>query len=125
MRLSNRTDAGRRLALRLRKHAGMEDLVVLGLPRGGVPVASAVAEQLGASLDTFVVRKVGVPGHEELAMGAVASGDVTVRNKGVLQGLGLPFGVFEACAEEELREVERRERLYRGRRPAPKLHVGT
>jgi len=121
MRLSHRTDAGRRLASRLTEYAGMKDLVVLGLPRGGVPVASAIAEQLDARLDTFVVRKVGVPGHEELAMGAVASGGVTVRNEGVLDGLGVPSDVFEACAEKQRREVERREALYRDGRSPPEL----
>jgi len=121
MRLRNRTDAGHRLASRLEQYERLEDLVVLGLPRGGVPIAFAVAERLGASVDTFVVRKVGVPGHEELAMGAVASGGVTVRNEGVLEGLGVPSDVFEACAKEQRREVERREGLYRDRRPAPEL----
>lgn len=121
MRFSNRTEAGRRLASRLREYAGAEDLVVLGLPRGGLPVASAVAEQLDAPLDTFVVRKVGVPGHEELAMGAVASGGVTVRNEEVVGRLGVPPEVFEHSAEAQRREVERREGLYREGQPAHEL----
>jgi len=121
MRLSNRTDAGHRLASRLKQYEELEDLVVLGLPRGGVRVAFAVAEQLGASADTFVAHKVGVPGHEELAMGAVASSGVTVRNEKVLEGLGVPSGVFEAGAQEQRREVERREGLYRNGRSPPKL----
>jgi len=121
MRLSDRTDAGRRLASRLEGYAGAEDLVVLGLPRGGVPVADAVAEQLGAPLDAFVVRKVGVPGHEELAMGAVASGGVTVRNEEVLDRLGLPDDVFEQSAEVQRREVKRREELYGQGQAVPEL----
>ncbi len=113
MRWSNRTEAGRKLGLQLSDYTGKERLVVLGLPRGGVPVAAAVAEQLGAPLDTFVVRKVGVPGHEELAMGAVAGGGVTVRNELVLERLGVPHDVFEVHAEREREEVQRREERYR------------
>ncbi len=121
MRLSDRTEAGRKLALRLSDYTGVEGLVVLGLPRGGVPVAAAVAEQLGAELDTFVVRKVGVPGHEELAMGAVAGGGVTVQNELVIERLGITPEIFEHCAEKQRREVERREKLYRRGLPACEL----
>ncbi len=116
MRYIDRHDAGRKLALRLSDYTGAEDLIVLGLPRGGVPVAAAVAEQLGGPLDTIVVRKVGVPGHEELAMGAVAGG-VTVRNDLVLERLHVPPGVFEIHAEAQRKEVQRREALYRGDQP--------
>jgi len=121
MRLNDRIDAGRRLASRLKQYAGLGDLVVLGLPRGGVPVAFAIAEQLGAGLDAFVVRKVGVPGHEELAMGAVASGGVTVRNETIIERLGVSPDVFEASAEAQRLEVDRREKRYRKGRPAWKV----
>ncbi len=125
MRYANRTEAGRKLALRLEEYTGAEGLIVLGLPRGGVPVAAAVAEQLGAPLDTYVVRKVGVPGHEELAMGAVAGEGVTVRNDLVLERLGLPPDVFEVHAEAQRREVRRREELYRRGLPSRELRDRT
>jgi len=91
--------------------------VVLGLPRGGVPVAYEVAVALRAPLDVFVVRKLGVPGHEELAMGAIASGGVRVVNRSVIEELGIPRSVFDAVAADEQQELERRERLYREQRP--------
>jgi len=125
MRLKNRTDAGRRLASRLENYGGAEDLAVLGLPRGGVPVASEIAGQLEAPLDAFVVRKVGVPGHEELAMGAVASGDVTIRNEGVLERLDMSESVFQEVAEAQREEVRRRERLYREKHPGLQLQGRT
>ncbi|MBV9328259.1 MAG: phosphoribosyltransferase [Chloroflexi bacterium] len=93
------------------------DTVVLGLPRGGVPVAYEVAVALRAPLDVFVVRKLGVPGHEELAMGAIASGGVRVVNRSVIEELGIPRSVFDAVAADEQQELERRERLYREQRP--------
>ncbi len=124
MRYANRTEAGRKLAVRLEEYTGAEDLIVLGLPRGGVPVAAAVAEQLGAPLDAYVVRKVGVPGHEELAMGAVADG-VTVSNELVLERLEVPPDVFEDHAEAQRKEVQRREALYRGDQPPPPLRDRT
>jgi predicted phosphoribosyltransferase len=111
--------AGRELAARLRGYAGRNDVVVLALPRGGVPVAFEVARELGAPLDVFLVRKLGVPGHPELAMGAIASGGVRVVNHDVVSALRIPDEVIEAVASRELAELARREQLYRGDRPAP------
>ena len=108
----DRFQAGRYLAGQLRRYAG-RDTVVLGLPRGGVPVAFEVARALGAPLDVFVVRKLGVPGHEELAMGAIASGGVRVLNEEVVRTLGLGKSEIEAATRREERELERRERQYR------------
>ena len=113
----DRTDAGRELATFLEKYAGRDDVVVLGLPRGGVPVAYEVASALRAPLDVFMVRKLGVPGHEELAMGAIGSGGVRVLNRQVLEQLGLGEEDVERVAQRERRELERRERAYRGGRP--------
>ena len=107
---TDRREAGRRLAARLQRLVGRPDLVVLGLPRGGVPVAYEVASALRSPLDVFVVRKLGVPGHEELAMGAVASGGVRVVNEDVVRHLGITRQVFDAITEEEAREVARRDR---------------
>src|ERR671918_1031634 len=95
-RFADRADAGRRLAERLQEYAGRDDALVLGLPRGGVPVAAEVARALGAPLDVFLVRKLGVPGHEELAFGAIASGNVRVLNEGIVRQLGIPDAVIEA-----------------------------
>lgn len=117
MRFANRLDAGRRLAAALAAYAGRRDVLVLGLPRGGVPVADEVARALGAPLDVFLVRKLGVPGHEELAMGAIASGGVRVLNEDVLDGLRIPPAVVEDVTDVEAAEMERRERTYRGGRP--------
>ena len=91
--------------------------IVLGLPRGGVPVAARVAEHLGLPLDVFTVRKLGLPGHSEYAMGAIGSGGVTVLNEDAVARFGIDQGTIDAVAERELRELERRERLYRGDRP--------
>jgi putative phosphoribosyl transferase len=121
MRFSDRREAGRLLAERLSRYAGRDDLVVLALPRGGVPVAFEVARALRAPLEAFVVRKLGVPGHAELALGAVASGGVRVLNEDVVAALGLDDQAVERIAERELAEVQRRERLYRSERPAPEL----
>jgi putative phosphoribosyl transferase len=116
----DRTEAGRVLAGRLTPYAHRRDTVVLGLPRGGVPVAHEVATRLGLPLDVFVVRKLGVPGHEELAMGAIASGGVLVVNEEVVEALGIPAAALESVAAEEERELARRERAYRdGRLPHP------
>ena len=120
-RFRDRAHAGQVLAAKLRHLAGRDDVVVLGLPRGGVPVAYEVARALAAPLDVFVVRKLGVPGHRELAMGAIASGGVRVVNDSVVRQLRIPQHVLDAAAEEELNELVRRERLYRGERPAPQL----
>jgi predicted phosphoribosyltransferase len=112
----DRADAGRQLATRLTPYAHRAGVVVLGLPRGGVPVAAEVADRLGAPLDVFVVRKLGVPGHEELAMGAIASGGARVLNDEIVARLGIPASVVEAVTRQEQGELERRERLYRGDR---------
>ena len=113
----DRKEAGRLLADRLKAYAGREDVLVLALPRGGVPVAFEVARELDAPLDVFLVRKLGVPGHEELAMGAIAGGGVRVLNEDVVHYLRIPGGVIEFVAEAEQRELRRREHLYRGDRP--------
>ena len=96
-------------------------MLVLGLPRGGIPVAYEVARGLGAPLDVFVVRKLGVPGHEELAMGAIATGGVRVVNRDVVDALHIPPDVLDRAAVEEARELERREQSYRGERPEPQV----
>jgi predicted phosphoribosyltransferase len=113
----DRRDAGRQLASRLGTYAGREDVAVLGLPRGGVPVAYEIATALGAPLDVFLVRKLGVPGHAELAMGAIASGGVRVLNDDVIRWYGLPESVIDRVAAEEQDELARREREYRRDRP--------
>ncbi|HEX2081400.1 MAG TPA: phosphoribosyltransferase family protein [Longimicrobium sp.] len=118
-RFRDRTHAGRVLAADLREYAGRGDVLVLGLPRGGVPVAFQVAQALDAPLDVFIVRKLGVPGHEELAMGAIATGGVRVLNDAVVQALRIPDRVIDAVAAREQQELERRERAYRDGRPAP------
>ena len=116
----DRHAAGRELAERLRKYSGRDDVLVLALPRGGVPVAYEVAEALGAPLDLFLVRKLGTPGHRELAMGAIASGGVRVLNEEVVRWYGITPRDIEFVAEEEQRELERREAAYReGRPPVP------
>src|SRR5688572_12174549 len=116
-RFANRQDAGRTLAADLQQYAGRDDVVVLALPRGGVPVAHEVAQALGAPLDVFVVRKLGVPGHEELAMGAIASGGVRVLNADLVEALGITPRAIERIAAAEQLELQRRERDYRGARP--------
>lgn len=115
----DRKAAGRALAARLRKYAGRPDVLVLALPRGGVPVAFEVAEALGAPLDLFLVRKLGTPGHRELAMGAIASGGVRVLNDEVVRWYGISSPLINAVAKAEQQELERREATYReGREPA-------
>ena len=121
MIFKDRTDAGRKLAARLKRYADRGDVLVLALPRGGVPVASEVAKELRAPLDIFLVRKLGVPGYEELAMGAIASGGVRVINKDVVRQLNIPAEVIDAVAVDEQRELERRERAYRDDRPQPNV----
>lgn len=119
-RFADRRAAGRELAARLRPYAGRPDVLVLGLPRGGVPVAYEVARALRAPLDVFVVRKLGVPGHGQLAMGAIASGGTMVLNEDVVGAVGVGEQEIEAVVREEGRELERRERLYRrDRGPLP------
>jgi predicted phosphoribosyltransferase len=121
VRFADRREAGRLLGQALAHLRGRPGLIVLGLPRGGVPVAAEVARTLGAALDVLVVRKLGVPGQEELAMGALAHGGVRVLNEEVVQSLGLGAADIDAAAAREGRELERRERLYRGARPPPAL----
>jgi putative phosphoribosyl transferase len=116
-RYQNRSEAGRLLATKLAAYADRPDTLVLALPRGGVPVGFEVAAALHAPLDVFLVRKLGVPGNEELAMGAIASGGVCVLNEGVVRTLNIPDKVIEAVARREQQELERRERLYRDNRP--------
>jgi putative phosphoribosyl transferase len=117
LQFRDRSEAGRILAGRLGTYAGRTDVIVLALPRGGVPVAFAVAQALHAPLDVFLVRKLGVPGHEELAMGAIASGGVLVLNHDVVRELGIPNHALELVAAREQQELTRRERLYRDDRP--------
>jgi putative phosphoribosyl transferase len=116
----DRPAAGRELAMRLGHYARRHDVIILALPRGGIPVAFEVAQALEAPLDVFVVRKLGVPGHEELAMGAIASGagkPVQVLNNEVVDSLGIPPSIIQRVANEERLELERREKAYRGNRP--------
>jgi putative phosphoribosyl transferase len=114
---ADRREAGRELAGLLQQYAERDDVLVLALPRGGVPVAFEVAEALNAPLDIFLVRKLGTPGHRELAMGAIASGGVKVLNDDVVQYLGISGEQIDAVAREEQRELERRESAYRSGRP--------
>ena len=116
-RFRDRREAGRLLAAQLGAYAKRPDVLVLALPRGGVPVAAEVASALGAPLDVFVVRKLGVPGHEEYALGAIATGGVRVLNEEVVQALRIPDRVIDALAAREQEELARRERVYRGHRP--------
>jgi putative phosphoribosyl transferase len=121
----DRVEAGRLLARELTRYANHPDVLVLGLPRGGVPVAFEVARALQAPLDVFVVRKLGVPGRPELAMGAIASGGVRVLNESVIRSLGIHESAITAVAEEEEKEVWRRELAYRGHPGAPEIHGKT
>jgi putative phosphoribosyl transferase len=118
---SNRAEAGRLLAEKLDKYAGRDDVIVLGLPRGGVPVAYEVARRLGVPLDVFIVRKLGVPGFEELALGAIASGGVRVLNEDVVRALPNANELIESVTTRELAELARREQIYRDGRPAPDI----
>ncbi len=117
----NRAEAGRLLAEKLEKYAGRDDVIVLGLPRGGVPVAYEVAKRLCVPLDVFIVRKLGVPGFEELAAGAIASGGVRVLNQDVMRALPNANETIESITARETAELERREQSYRDGRPAPEL----
>ena len=121
----DRRDAGRQLAKKLSPFARQIDVLVLALPRGGVPVGYEVAQALGVPLDVFVVRKLGAPGQEELAMGAIASGGVRILNAEVVDGLGVSPGEIERATLVEKKELERRERLYRGDRPPLDVHGRT
>lgn len=125
MMFLNRVDAGRRLAKSLCAYAGEKDLIVLALPRGGVPVAFEVAAALGAPLDVFAVRKLGVPGRPELAFGAIASGGVRVLNDEIVESLRLSPAEIEGVAAKERKELDRREQAYRGGRPPLRLRGKT
>ena len=121
-RFLNRSDAGRQLAAELLpRYGGRSDVLVLGLPRGGVPVAFEIAVALDAPLDVFVVRKLGLPGHEEFGIGAIASGGVRVVDESVLRAYGVDSRTLEEITEREQRELERRERRYRDDRPFPAI----
>jgi len=115
----NRVEAGQLLAKKLHRYAGQPDVIVLALPRGGVPVGYEVAKALRAPLDVFLVRKLGVPGQEELAMGAIAAGGIRVLNDDVVNALRIPPRVIDSVAAREVLELERRDRLYHGRRNSP------
>ena len=117
----NRIEAGRILAEKLEKYADRDDVIVLGLPRGGVPVANEVAKRLRAPLDVFIVRKLGVPGFEELAAGAIASGGVRVLNQDVMRAIPHADEAIETITARETTELQRREQIYREGRPAPEL----
>jgi predicted phosphoribosyltransferase len=125
MRFRDRAEAGRRLAAQLTADTSHADAIVLGLPRGGVPVAVEVARALHATLDVFVVRKLGVPGHPELAMGAIASGGVRILSQDIIDELGIQAPAIDAVTARERIELERRDRLYRGDRRLPDLRGRT
>lgn len=124
-RFRNRVEAGQLLATRLHRYAQRTDVMVLALPRGGVPVAYEIARALNAPLDVLLVRKLGMPGHEELAMGAIASGGICVLNEDLIQALHIPEQVLSGIIAREQQELERRARIYRGERPMPVLHDKT
>jgi putative phosphoribosyl transferase len=119
MRFRNRTDAGCQLAVRLAEYAGRSDVIVLALPRGGVPVASEVASKLSVPLDVFLIRKLGVPGHPELAMGAIAAGGIEVLSDDLIRDFGIPRTLVQQVAARERLELDRRDRAYRGGRQPP------
>ncbi len=114
----DRKEAGKLLAAQLAAYANQQDVIVLALPRGGVPVGFEIAQALHVPLDVIVVRKLGVPGQEELAMGAIATGGICILNKDVVQFLNIPDEVIDEITAQELQELERREHLFRGERPA-------
>jgi len=120
-RFLNRTDAGRQLAAELTRYGARSDVLVLGLPRGGVPVAFEIAMAIDAPLDVFVVRKLGLPGHEEFGIGAIASGGVRVVDESVLRAYGVDAEMLNQITERERRELRRREHVYRDDRPFPSV----
>jgi putative phosphoribosyl transferase len=120
-KFKNRTDAGRVLAQKLQPYANQGEIIVLALPRGGVPVAYEVARALGAPLDVFLVRKLGLPGHEELAMGAIATGGVRILNDSVVRAFGIQPETINTVATREQHRLEQRQRSYRGDRPPPQI----
>jgi len=117
----DRREAGRQLARKLGQYAGRDDVMILALPRGGVPVGFEIAETLGVPLDVFIVRKLGIPGHEELAFGALATGGVVVYNDAILRSLRMPQETIDRVIVREQRELDRRERLYRDDEPPPDI----
>lgn len=121
----DRTEAGQQLAAQLTAYSNRPDVLVLALPRGGVPVAFEIAHKLHAPLDVVVIRKLGVPGQEELAMGAIAPGGLRILNDDVVYMLGISNEIVNEVAAREQHELERRERLYRGNRPACDVHGRT
>src|SRR5947209_1484758 len=118
MYFQNRSEAGKVVARHLQHYKDRSDVLVLALPRGGVPVGYEVARDLNAPLDVFTVRKLGVPGHEELAMGAIATGGIRILHDGVIRELGIPEATIDIVSENEQHELQRRERMYRGERRA-------
>jgi len=120
-RFLNRREAGKELARKLTKYENRSDVIVLALPRGGVPVAYEVALALNAPLDVFLVRKLGLPGREELAIGAIASGGIQILNQDIVRALGIDPSTIRSVLEQELQELTRREESYRGNRPAPEV----
>ena len=121
MIFSDRGEAGRILASKLTNYKGRSDAIILALPRGGIPVAYEIAKELGLPVDVFVVRKLGVPGQEELAMGAIATGDMRIINYGVVEQLGITQQTLDEVTDREHQELRRREQLYRGERPPLEL----
>ena len=121
MTFSDRGEAGRILASRLTSYKGRTDTVILALPRGGIPVAFEIGKELGLPVDVFVVRKLGVPGHEELAMGAIATGDMRIINYEVVEKFGITQQTIDVVTDREHEELRRREQLYRGERPPLEL----
>ncbi len=118
-RFKNRIEAGQLLADRLKSYSGSKDLLILGLPRGGVPVAWEVAKRLNALFDVILVRKLGVPQNKELAMGAIAPGGIRILNNEIIRALGISQETINEVASEESQELERREKLFRNKRPQP------
>jgi putative phosphoribosyl transferase len=125
LRFEDRREAGRYLASKLTKYDDREDALVLGLPRGGIPVAFEVAHVLHLPLDVFLVRKLGVPGHEELAMGAISTGEVRVLNQDVINQLSIDEKTIDRVARQEMQELHRRQEAYRGDRPEPQIEGRT
>src|SRR5436190_4880665 len=121
----NRREAGKKLAEELLHYANRSEVIVLALPRGGVPVAYEVSLALNVALDIFIVRKLGLPGQEELAIGAIASGGIRVLNEEIIRALSIPPGMIDHVAQRELQELQRREHSYRGDRPTPEVHDRT
>jgi len=121
MHFRDRSQAGRLLGQLLAQYKNRPDVLVLALPRGGVPVAYGVAHVLHAPLDVFIVRKLGVPGHEELAMGAIASGGIRTLNPSIIQEFNIPEAAIESATDREVKELARREKLYRADKPAPNI----